>query len=84
MVKSGKPCLTTSRLKLWLVKPGLHPVKPWFSQAFGARVTRHKIWIVRGESANSDIVIAVSVKPTAHQPAACVEYQLVSSVVIRL
>ena len=82
MVKSGKPCLTISR-KVWLVKPGLHPGKPWFSQAFGARVTRHKIWSFRGASGNSDIVIAVSLKPTAHQRAARVEYQLVGSVVIR-
>ena len=35
MVKSGKPGLKTR--KVWLVQPGLHPGKPWFNQAFGAR-----------------------------------------------
>ena len=37
MVKSGKPGLKTR--KVWLVQPGLHPGKPWFNQAFGARET---------------------------------------------
>ena len=35
MVKSGKPGLKTR--KVWLVQTGLHPGKPWFNQAFGAR-----------------------------------------------
>ena len=40
MVKSGKPGLKTR--KVWLVQPGLHPGKPWFNQAFGARSVTHK------------------------------------------
>ena len=36
MVKSGKPGPTTR--KVWLAQSGLHPGKPWFNQAFDARV----------------------------------------------
>ena len=39
MAKSGKPGLKTR--KVWLVQPGLNPGKPWFNQAFGARVMSH-------------------------------------------
>ena len=41
MVKSDKTALKTG--KVWLVQPVLHPAKPWFNQAFGAKAAARKV-----------------------------------------
>ena len=64
-VKSGKPGLKTR--KVWLVQPGLHPGKPWFNQAFGARAEcgreadSIRVWLVGDQAKNKNLKTKIAI-----------------------